>query len=496
MDAPEAEPHRSLPPEQRSAVVGGALVLLVFSLYWSTLCPTVFWYDSAEYTAAAHVLGVPHPPGYPLYTLIAHPFSYVPGDPARAINLVSAVFGAAAVGGAYAVARELDARPTAAALGALLLATGPVFWMNSVVAEVYTPALAMLMLVLWLLIRGQASARAAPLIGAAFLAGLGLGLHLFIATCGLGFITLVLASGEEGWGRRLAVAAGCAGAALLGACIFLYIPLRWSMEPELMFVDPVTWEQHPGWWPRLQWMLRGGVYRHWFDDRVAAGELARRLLAIVHAQLTAPGLLLAIAGLVQLGRTAPSRGVALGLCAVGNAWFFFRYQVHDVAVFFLPAVAMLALLAAVGVEALARRIETLERPALTRTALGLAMLLPAFALLRSFPKADHADQTQAADWLAEVNTTLPADAVLLNYTTPIEWQRDAVFSAYGQIVLRERRDVTVVLGPLPEEVAAHLASGRPVYAYAPVPPLTRFFETSPDGPVFRVGAPRPPPEIP
>ena len=63
-------------------IVPAAVGLFAAILYGLTLCPTVYWYDSAEFAASAASLGVPHPPGYPLYTLIAHVFTWLPGEPA------------------------------------------------------------------------------------------------------------------------------------------------------------------------------------------------------------------------------------------------------------------------------------------------------------------------------------------------------------------------------------------------------------------------------
>src|SRR5262249_52788692 len=46
--------------------------------------------DPAELTTAAALWGVPHAPGYPLYTLLAHFFSLLPVEPAFAVPLLSA----------------------------------------------------------------------------------------------------------------------------------------------------------------------------------------------------------------------------------------------------------------------------------------------------------------------------------------------------------------------------------------------------------------------
>ncbi len=50
----------------------------VFGLYLATLAPTTAFWDTSEYIAAAKVLGIPHPPGNPLFTLTAHVFGLLP----------------------------------------------------------------------------------------------------------------------------------------------------------------------------------------------------------------------------------------------------------------------------------------------------------------------------------------------------------------------------------------------------------------------------------
>ncbi len=42
----------------------------VWILYVFTLGPTTGWWDTSEYIATAHILGLPHPPGNPLFVII------------------------------------------------------------------------------------------------------------------------------------------------------------------------------------------------------------------------------------------------------------------------------------------------------------------------------------------------------------------------------------------------------------------------------------------
>src|ERR1041385_4330148 len=79
---------------QVSAAFVFVLALLLYS--W-TLAPTVTLVDSGELILAAHSLGVAHPPGFPLYLMLAHLFSIVPvGSVAVRVNFASAFFAALA----------------------------------------------------------------------------------------------------------------------------------------------------------------------------------------------------------------------------------------------------------------------------------------------------------------------------------------------------------------------------------------------------------------
>ena len=77
--------------------------IVSFGVYFYTLAPTLTLEDSGELAVAGDYMGVPHPPGYPIWSLISwfftKVFSFVPyrgqPNPAWSIGLVSAVFGAA-----------------------------------------------------------------------------------------------------------------------------------------------------------------------------------------------------------------------------------------------------------------------------------------------------------------------------------------------------------------------------------------------------------------
>jgi hypothetical protein len=151
------QPTREPPPYRWGLLTAG----VVFVIYWLTLAPTTAFWDTSEYIAAAYVLGIPHPPGNPLFTVLAHVWGALPLHPHYAvrINLFAAVTSAATAGLLFLVAdrwmRDVvssrTARLAAAFAGALVSATSWTVWNQSTVNEkVYTVSMLSTALVLWL----------------------------------------------------------------------------------------------------------------------------------------------------------------------------------------------------------------------------------------------------------------------------------------------------------------------------------------------------------
>ena len=484
----------------RDELVALALGLAFFCLYLLTLCRTVFWYDSAEYVTAAVTLGIPHPPGYPLYTIMAHVFTWLPIEPALAVNAMSATFAASAVALTYLVCRRLGLERIPSCVAAATLGGGKLFWANAVVAEVYCPALAIIALILYLLLRSRQETRFVLTAIAALVAGLGLGVHLSIATLGIGFAFLVWAYGTPVerpsdlralfatsgfWGRaRRSLASG--GMALLGSLVFLYLPLRARQNPSLNFGNPSNFE-------RFKWVVTGGTYKGWFRHDLDWGARSIAIAESFREQLLLVGVALAVAGLFWLWKRRPLESVALILMGAGNIGFFFRYQVHDLEVFFLPTTLLLCCFVGAGAQSLidmVARVVTASRARAMQTFTKVALVAFVGALsLGNYRAVDMSGFRDTEKFIAAMVSTLPENAVILNFTTPPEWKLDAVFGMYVQKVRGLRTDVDVVIPAKPDVVRAALESGRAIFAYAPVARLARDFELAPDGPIFRVLGP-------
>jgi hypothetical protein len=120
-------------------------------LYLATLAPDVTFWDAGEFIAAARTLGIPHPPGTPLYVLLLRAWSLaLPLLPtAAATNLFSAVCTAAAGAlGAGLVARWTG-RPLMGLAAALCAGCLTTVWSSATETEVYAPALLLAVITLW-----------------------------------------------------------------------------------------------------------------------------------------------------------------------------------------------------------------------------------------------------------------------------------------------------------------------------------------------------------
>src|SRR2546428_13989662 len=96
-------------PSSRAEFLCASMVFLAALLLYSwTLAPTVTLVDSGELIVVAHGLGVAHPPGFPLWVLLAHLASLVPvGNVAVRVNFSSALFGSLACAMVVLVVAEL-----------------------------------------------------------------------------------------------------------------------------------------------------------------------------------------------------------------------------------------------------------------------------------------------------------------------------------------------------------------------------------------------------
>jgi hypothetical protein len=293
-----------LRPSYRAAAI---TALAVLALYVLTLAPTTAMWDASEYITAAYTLGIPHPPGNPLFVLLGRVASLLPfGGVAYRVNLLAAVCSALAAGIWFLVAERVLAqwiavgwvRRVGSVLAAVLSATAFTVWNQSVVNEkVYTVSLAFFAVVSWLTVLwcddpdGRRADRILLLI--AYLIGLGYTNHPAGFLVGPAVATAVLVRRPRTL-LRWRLIAGAVVALGFGLTPFAFEPIRAAHHPVLNEGEPTGCTD------------RIGIACTFSDTTV------RRLMANVNRE--------------QYGKPNLSERQAPFTAQVGMWWLYFEWQ--------------------------------------------------------------------------------------------------------------------------------------------------------------------------
>ncbi len=408
------------------------------ALYWSTLAPTVLPGDAGEFQLVATLLGVAHPPGYPLYTLLGRLFTFIPlGDSACRVNLLSAVVGALTLTLVALAVRQLTVSLWPGIAAALSLGGATTFWAQATVASI-RGLNALFSALIFVLTLGYAHAEGQFARRQRYLAALGLVFGLGISHHGsLGFLVLPVAAYLTLTDRTLILRPTRllrpVAAAILGLGVLLYLPLRDRMDAPLAPGDLTT----------LRGFLEHVTARGFRGDMFFFAQpalLPDRLSAlrdILPMQFGAPLLLamLLCTGLF-LWRSRPRVSVLFCGALLLMGAVALTYRAPQTVEYLMPAYVCLALLLGGGLGALldihiARSGASAILIALT-IYLGVAQLMahyPSFAELHG----DHSARTYAE----QIFQVAPSEAVIL-----ANWHHVNPFR-YLQMVEGQRPDITI-----------------------------------------------------
>ncbi len=524
---------------RRTAVdrwIGLGFGVVGFLLYAATAAPSVatLFDDSLEFQVIAPALGIAHPSGYPLYTLLGKlatlliPFR----DPAGRLNLFSALCAGAAIGVLYLLAQKLAGNRAAAAVGTAIFALSPAWWSQATIAEVYALNGLFVASFLYALLRWEESRRQgtevsgqksgmgwqpptsnlqpptshdAWLAAAALAFGLGLAHHRTIALLAPAALVLIV------WAdpallrqpRRWVWPLLCALTPLL---FYLYLPLRGAQGSTSL--DGTYAPTLAG---TLDWVTARGYSIFLTGNPFGVTRGAADVVGLFLAQLGVLALVAAASSLVTAWRFSVRRATFLLIATAAEIAFASAYKVQDIEVFFIPACMLIVLWAALGLtpvfDAAARQAAHAARPlrlpgwarplylaAYLLPVAGIVMFYPVRDAVQTWPERDRSAAwgvyDQGQDMIAAI---APGGRMigLLGETTLMRYFRD---------VLGQRRDVEVV--PADAEAArlaavdAALAAGKPVYLTRDLPGAAARYSLDAAGPLIAVSvkaAPASPP---
>lgn len=516
-------------------IAGLGVTVAALALYGLTLAPTVLEADGGEFQFVPWLPGIAHPTGYPLYTLLGWLWIHIfrLGEVAWRMNLLSALFGAGAVGLTYFLARAvLDeilpqtpplGRVIAAAGAAASLAVSHTFWSQALIAEVYTLHAWLMALSLGLALKWRRAAfEPAALAGRGLFLTLGLGLAHHRTTVLLLPGLLAFWLYESRWGnqpvRRPALRVVGESLLLMAAplLLYLYLPLIAPYTPyaTLQLSPQQTLTLYHNSLSGFIDHVAGAVFSS--ELRPAAVGFERLVLTwqLLRQQFGWAGVGLGACGLLALHRS-PALLLLTGLTALSFAIFNLIYFIGDVFVLFIPVWLIVALWIGCGglalTHGLANRLvqgkvtpretvifegmgdrlaRNIQGLIVTLVVFGVFLFLVGYLTIRNSEVSQATATSARARWLEILAEPIPPQAVLLsndrNEIMPL-W--------YYQYVERRRPDLLglfplIVTDPAYANIGRvldeALRSGRPVYLIKPMAGLELKAEIKPEGSLYRV----------
>lgn len=430
-----------------------------FLVYLATVSNTIGTEDPGELAVVLHTLGISHPTGYPLFTLLGYVFAKLPlGDNLIwRMNLFGAVLTSLAtflffrvfllvfsnrVAGLFRFkpAGARDPAPAgsgatgraAASLATLLFAFSARYWFEAVSLEVYALHLVFLALVTYLFLKACVQPEGArSWILFAYVLGLSFTHHMMTVLLAPAFLFLyfsVLGGGPRAWQGILRMVPPFLAALLL----YLYLPLRAAAKPLLNWGDPSTLE---GFWRHVTAaQYRQQMFTSW---ELAVGKFIQFWADLPQDFGYAP-LAAAALGIWVLWRRS-GRLLLFSFLIFATGLFYAVNYAFDDPNFYLNSHFMVALWAGFGILAVAQRAATLG-PAMRFLVRGACLLVALCPLMLNYATLDKKKDSLVEDYARNVLNSMEPGAVFFSN----EYERMAGPAFYLQLVEGFRSDVAVL----------------------------------------------------
>lgn len=319
-------------------VVGLVFIVLLFYIY--SLCPDIYLIDSGELATVSYTLGIAHPTGYPLYTIISYFFAHLPGEPITNLNLLSALFSTAAAVILYLAARNITKNAASACMVAALFAFSPTIWRTSITNEVYPLTGLFAVLVIYLLITLR-SIRVFYLI--MYMIGLALTNHVIFFSIALPVFSYLIITYRPGIRKTI----GGLLLLLLGLTLYFYITTRTIGGAEIAWGNAYNLQ-------RLFWHVTGKQYQVWMFS-LSTTEIWQNLLTglrILGRNFLYLLIIPSLAGFFVLYKKDRKKFWLMLTILILNMLYAINYSIPDIEPYYIPSLIVLIFTFAYGLTAL------------------------------------------------------------------------------------------------------------------------------------------------
>jgi hypothetical protein len=328
----------------RPFFLGIVVFLISFAVYIQTLLPSVGYSgDTAKFQFIGKILGIPHPPGYPLYIMLNYLFGKLPiGNLAYRINLMSAFFASLTVVLLFFVIRRLTYNTAIALMAALAFGFSQTFWSQAVIAEVYTLHMCFLAIVILFLILWAQERRLRYFYLACFFYAISFGNHLLMITVLPAFAVFVIITDYKILSSKKTIF-WVSTFIVVGMLQYSYIFIRLYQGPPfseysdtfhhntiIYFFDFVMGKQ-----------FRAKMFA--FSPREIITERIPLFFDVFRKNLFIEGIIAGCIGIWAMLRKHTTIAVFLLLIIIGNVIYALNYDIEDIFVYFIPTYFVFAM---------------------------------------------------------------------------------------------------------------------------------------------------------
>lgn len=426
-----------------------------FVFYLITLAPDVTFIDAGELAAVASKLGIAHPTGYPLFTVLGKIFTLIPlGDEIYILNFMNAVISSAAVMMYFnlmvfvfrnlSLSKEDESYKqipdivifNIALASALLLAFSKTFWDTANAVEVYSLHTFFLIINIYLFLKAN-GCMVSPKSGGgscekswllfAFVLGLSFTNHLSTIFLSVGFLYLYFAI--NGLNRislqRILV---LSIAFLLGFSFYIYFFAR-AENPVLSWGYPATLENF---WRHFS----GKQFSVWmFSSFENAGKQFSYFTRSYPEEYYYFPLLIVLPGLFTLYKKSKKLFYFTLLLFVFCILYAVNYDIYDIDSYFLLAFIITAVWIGFGLIYLYNKFGSGKKE--LSFAFILLCLIP---LIKNYDSADESKNYFVKDYTMNVFNSAPENSIILS----TQWDFWVSSSIYQQYVKNIRKDLVII----------------------------------------------------
>ncbi len=451
--------------------------IIVFILYLFTISPTVLQTDAGELTAIQVTLGIAHPTGYPLYTLIGHLFSLIPLPFSKIfqLNLLAAIYCSVAVSiftytsfiildnlSSFKVIQivkrnskrkkdkknlktdfsdnqlELnkDNKIISALFSGLFLGLSKTFWAQSTSVEVYSFQLLLVTLIILSLIKaflsGQENKAVSKywLMFAIFLS-LGFSNHMttLLIIPGAGYLYFVKNGFNKKSFRQITIMLAVFLPILV--LIYSYLPILAAQNPALNWGNPTDLEKIIG-------HITGKQYQVWiFSSMDAATKQLNYFLSNLFSEFLFSSLII-IVGIWFTFKEYKKLFIFLLIVFSSTVFYSINYEISDIDSYFLLAYISLAFFALIGIQKIFQIFSDKKFKIIIPVL--LMVLLAATQYFLNFSNVSQKRNYTYEDYTKTLLNSVPDNSIVFSY----QWDYFISASYYFQLVENFRKDVVVI----------------------------------------------------